>query len=90
MEDSAEVKANQIEQFHHIAAFAFQTLEEGRRDRQGFVAGRHRGGFVDVDRIGFTDGLGKEAQATLFNIDAVRADFVPDQIFVCHVHLAPM
>ncbi|MCY1186745.1 hypothetical protein D9M73_276480 [compost metagenome] len=90
VKNPAKVEADEVEQLHHIAAFAFQALEERWRDRQGFVAGGLRCGFVGIDRIGFADGLGEEAQATLFNVDAVRADFVPDQIFVCHVHLAPM
>ena len=44
-------------------AIAVQAEQEGRRHRQGRIAGVARGGIVDIDRIGLADGLGEEAQA---------------------------
>ncbi|MNJ52456.1 hypothetical protein D3C77_477910 [compost metagenome] len=84
VKDPAQVEIDQFEQLHQVAAIAFQALEEGRWDRQRFVPGGSRGGFVGVDRIGFTNGLGEEAQAAFFHLDTEHAGFVSDQTFVCH------
>ncbi|MNP02985.1 hypothetical protein D3C76_948520 [compost metagenome] len=84
MQDATQVKTDQIQEGAQVATFAFQALEKRRWHREAFVAGGHGGFFVGVDRVGFTDGLGKKTQAPFLDIDIECPELVPDQTLVCH------
>ncbi|MNN74063.1 hypothetical protein D3C81_1902260 [compost metagenome] len=85
MEDAAEIETHDIlDDCLWIAAFAFQAQQESRGYRQRPIAGRPGRRFIEVDWIGFANGLGEKPQATFFHFGGSDAKRTADQILVCH------